>query len=34
VRHYRDGDVFTVPEKLASEQDALYYIADMESDQR
>jgi hypothetical protein len=34
VRYYRDGEIFTVREKFTTEQDALNYIADMESDQR
>jgi integrase len=34
VRYYHGKDTITVPTKFATEQDALNYIADMESDQR
>lgn len=34
VRYYHNREVITVPEKFATEQDALNYIADMESDKR
>jgi integrase len=34
VRYRHNGEIFTVPEKFATEQDAGNYIADMESDQR
>lgn len=34
VRYYHEKDTITVPIKFATEQDALNYIADMESDKR
>jgi hypothetical protein len=34
VRYYHEKDTITVPIKFVTEQDALNYIADMESDKR